>query len=180
MSDYSGYKSKRTHALAPLTSVHEAVAADGRPGRFALKIFHPPASTDVRRLYAIEGWLIAAGRQQQNAKKDGPVLEVLACGRCAEGAYVVLPWQERPLEPLIKTLGAKGDTLRALAECLLNTLDAWEKQTGGPHGNLKAANVFLNRSGPLVGMTAVSRTTSRGVTLATEVHAPSEVDAATR
>lgn len=33
---------------------------------------------------------------------------------------------------------------------------------------------------PLVGMTAVSRTTSRGVTLATEVHAPSEVDAATR
>jgi hypothetical protein len=154
MSDYSGYKSKRTHALAPLTSVHEAVAADGRPGRFALKIFHPPASTDVRRLYAIEGWLIAAGRQQQNAKKDGPVLEVLACGRCAEGAYVVLPWQERPLEPLIKTLGAKGDTLRALAECLLNTLDAWEKQTGGPHGNLKAANVFLNRSGPLVGMTA--------------------------
>ena len=154
MSDYSGYKIKRTHALAPLTSVHEAVAADGRPGRFALKIFHPPAATDVRRLYAIEGWLLAAGRQQQNAKKDGPVLEVLACGRCAEGAYVVLPWQERPLEPLIKTLGAKGDTLRALAECLLNTLEAWEKQTGGPHGNIKAANVFLNRSGPLVGMTA--------------------------
>ena len=116
MSDYNGYKIKRTHALAPLTSVHEAVAADGRPGRFALKIFHPPASTDVRRLYAIEGWLLAAERQQQNAKKDGTVLEVLACGRCAEGAFVVLPWQERPLEPLIKTLGAKGDTLRALAE----------------------------------------------------------------
>ncbi len=154
MSDYNGYKIKRTHALAPLTSVHEAVAADGRPGRFALKIFHPPASTDVRRLYAIEGWLLAAERQQQNAKKDGTVLEVLACGRCAEGAFVVLPWQERPLEPLIKTLGAKGDTLRALAECLLNTLEAWEKQTGEPHGNLKPANVFLNRSGPLVGMTA--------------------------
>ena len=154
MSDYNGYKIKRTHALAPLTSVHEAVAADGRPGRFALKIFHPPASTDVRRLYAIEGWLLAAERQQQNAKKDGTVLEVLACGRCAEGAFMVLPWQEHPLEPFIKTLGAKGDTLRALAECLLNTLEAWEKQTGEPHGNLKPANVFLNRSGPLVGMTA--------------------------
>jgi|CXWL01.1.fsa_nt_gi hypothetical protein len=154
MSEYSGFKIKRTHALAPLTSVYEAVATDGRPGRFALKVFHPPASTDVRRLYALEGWLLAAERQQQAFKKDGTVVEVLATGRCEEGAFTVMPWQERTLEPWIKTLGHKGDTLRALAECLLNTLEKWEVQTGGPHGNLKPANVFLNRSGPLVGMTA--------------------------
>lgn len=154
MSEYNGYKIKRTHALAPLTSVYEAVATDGRPGRFALKVFHPPASTGVRRFYALEGWLLAAGRQQLAAKKDGTVLEVLATGRCEEGAFAVMPWQERFLEPWIKTLGHKGDTLRALAECLLNTLEKWEVQTGGPHGNLKPANVFLDRSGPLVGMTA--------------------------
>jgi len=154
MADYSGYTIKRTHSLAPLTSVHEAVAADGRPGRFALKIFHPPASTNVRRFYAIEGWLLAAERQQQQAKKDGTVVEVLACGRCEEGAFAIIPWQERPLEPMIKTLGAKGDTLRALAECLLNTIEQWEAETGGPHGNLKPANIFLGRTGPLVGMTA--------------------------
>lgn len=154
MADYSGYKIKRPHALTPLASVHEAVAADGRPGRFALKIFHPPASTNVRRFYAIEGWLLAAERQQQSVKKDGTVLAVLACGRCEEGAFAITPWQERPLEPLVKTLGAKGDVLRALAECLLNTIEQWEAQTGGPHGNLKPANVFLDRSGPLAGMTA--------------------------
>ena len=154
MSEYNGFKIKRPHSLAPLTSVYEAEAIDGRPGRFALKIFHPPVSTNVRRFYAIEGWLLAAERQQQSAKKDGTVVEVLACGRCAEGAFAVLPWQERFLEPWIKTLGAKGDTLRALATCLLNTIEAWEKDTGGPHGNLKAANIFLDRSGPLTGMTA--------------------------
>lgn len=154
MSEYNGYKIKRTHALAPLTSVYEAVATDGRPGRFALKVFHPPASTEVRRFYALEGWLLAAERQQLAVKKDGTVVEVLASGRCEEGAFAVMPWQERTLEPWIKTLGHKGDTLRALAECLLNTLEKWEAQTGGPHGNLKPANVFLDRSGPLVGMTA--------------------------
>lgn len=154
MADYSGYTIKRTHALAPLASVHEAVAADGRPGRFALKIFHPPPSTNIKRAYAIEGWLIAAEMQQRSAKKDGSVVEVLASGRCEEGAYVVMPWQENPLEPWIKTLTPKGDTLRALAECLLNTIEKWEAQTGGPHGNLKPANVFLDRKGPLVGMTA--------------------------
>ena len=154
MSEYSGFKIKRTHALAPLTSVFEAEALDGRPGRFALKVFHPPASTEVRRFYALEGWLLAVERQQQAAKKDGTVVEVLASGRCEEGAFAIMPWQERPLEPWIKTLGPKGDTLRALAECLLNTLEKWETQTGGPHGNLKPANVFLNRSGPLAGMTA--------------------------
>lgn len=154
MADYSGYTIKRPHSLTPLTSVYEAVAPDGRPGRFALKIFHPPASTNVRRWYAIEGWLLAAERQQQSAKKDGTVLEVLACGRCEEGAFAVTTWQERLLEPLIKTLHPKGDTLRALAECLLNTIEEWEKQTGGPHGNLKPSNVFLDRTGPLVGMTA--------------------------
>ncbi|MBI2812991.1 MAG: hypothetical protein HYX71_01755 [Opitutae bacterium] len=154
MPEYSGYKIKRTHALAPFASVYEAEAADGRPGRFALKVFHPPASTEVRRFYALEGWLLAAERQQQAAKKDGTVVEVLASGRCEEGAFAVMPWQERSLEPWIKTLGHKGDTLRALAECLLNTLEKWEAQTGGPHGNLKPANVFLNRSGSLVGMTA--------------------------
>ena len=154
MSEYSGFKIKRTHALAPLTSVYEAEATDGRPGRFALKVFHPPASTDVRRFYTLEGWLLAAERQKLAAKKDGTVVEVLASGRCEEGVFAVMPWQERTLEPWIKTLGPKGDTLRALAECLLNTLEKWETQTGGPHGNLKPANVFLNRSGPLVGMTA--------------------------
>src|SRR5436190_2829246 len=154
MVEYSGCNIKRPHSLAPLTSVYEAVAVDGRPGRFALKIFHPPASTNVRRFYAIEGWLLAAERQQQAAKKDGTVVEVLACGRCAEGAFAVMPWQEHFLEPWIKTLGQKGNTLRALAECLLNTIEAWEKETGGPHGNLKASNVFLKRTGPLVGMTA--------------------------
>ncbi|MES1194680.1 MAG: hypothetical protein ABUL65_02220, partial [Opitutus sp.] len=93
MADYSGYTIKRTHSLTPLTSVFEAVAADGRPGRFALKVFHPPASTNIRRLYAIEGWLLAAEHQQQSAKKDGAVVEVLAFGRCEEGAFAVLPWQ---------------------------------------------------------------------------------------
>ena len=154
MPEYSGFKIKRTHALAPFASVYEAEATDGRPGRFALKVFHPPAGTDVRRAYAIEGWLLAAERQQQAYKKEGTVVEVLALGRCEEGVFTVLPWQERPLEPWIKTLTAKGDTLRALAECLLNTLEKWETQAGGPHGNLKPGNVFLNRSGSLVGMTA--------------------------
>ena len=154
MSEYSGFKIKRPHSLAPLTSVYEAVAVDGRPGRFALKIFHPPASTQARRIYAIEGWLLAAERQKDAAKKDGSVLEVLACGRCEEGAFAVMPWQERFLEPWIKTLHPKGDTLRALATCLLNTIEAWEKETGGPHGNLKPANIFLDHSGPLTGMTA--------------------------
>lgn len=154
MADYSGYTIKRPVSLTPLTSVYEAAAADGRPGRFALKVFHPPASTNARRWYAIEGWLLAAERQQQSAKKDGTVLEVLALGRCEEGAFAVLPWQERLLEPLIKTLHPKGDTLRALAECLLNTLEKWEKQAGGPHGNVKPSNVFFDRTGPLVGMTA--------------------------
>lgn len=154
MVNYNGYTIRRTHALGPFTSVHEAAAADGRPGRFALKIFHPPPSTDVRRVYAIEGWLLAAERQQKSVKKDGAVLEVLAFGRCEEGAFAVLPWQESRLEPLIKTLHPKGDTLRALAECLLNTLEKWEGQTGGPHGNLKAANVFFSRHGTLAGMTA--------------------------
>ena len=53
MPDYGGYVLRRPHALAALASVHEAAAGDGRPGRFAVKIFHPPPSTNVRRLYAI-------------------------------------------------------------------------------------------------------------------------------
>jgi hypothetical protein len=155
MSDYSGYKPIRAHAVGPFTSVHEATGPDGGPGRFALKIFHPPPSGNIRRAYAIEGWLLAAERQQKAAKKDGAVLEVLAFGRCAEGAYAVMPWQEHPLEPLVETLAAKGDRLRALAECLLNTLEQWGEQTGGSHRKLKASNIFLTRSGPLQGMTAV-------------------------
>ncbi len=155
MSDYSGYQRKRAHALGPFTSVHEATAPDGRPGRFALKIFHPPAASSIRRVYAIEGWLLAAERQQKGAKKDGAVLEVLAFGRCPEGAYMVTPWQERSLEPLIETLAAKGDVLRAVAECLFNALEQWGAQTGGSHRKLKPSNVFLARSGPLQGMTAV-------------------------
>ncbi len=155
MSEYSGYKRQRPHALGAFTSVHEATAPAGRPGRFALKIFHPPPSTNIRRSYAIEGWLLAAERQQKSAKKDGAVLEVLAYGLCAEGAYAVLPWQEHSLEPWVETLAAKGDVLRALTECLLNTLEQWEAQTGGSHRKLKPTNIFLSRSGPLLGMTAV-------------------------
>lgn len=155
MPEYGGYDSRRHHALAALTSVHEAVATDGRPGRFALKIFHPPASTDVRRLYAIEGWLVAAERQRDAAKSGGiAVLEVLACGRCAEGAFMVTPWIDHAFEPLVETMTAKGDFLRAMAECLLAGLAGWEKQFGGPHGRLKPGNVFLSGSGALSSLTA--------------------------
>jgi hypothetical protein len=155
MSDYSGYQSKRAHSLGPFTSVHEATAPDGRPGRFALKIFHPPPSTGIRRAYAIEGWLLAVERQQKAAKKDGAVLEIVAFGRCPEGAYCVMPWQERSLEPLVNTLAAKGDLLRALAETLFNALEQWAAQTGGTHRNLKPSNIFPARSGPLQGMPVV-------------------------
>src|SRR5262245_12354669 len=154
MSEYSGYQRKRAHSLGPFTSVYEAAAPNGGPGKFALKIFHPPASTNIRRQYAIEGWLLAAERQQQSAKKDGAVVEILAFGHCEEGAYAVMPWQERSLEPLVATLGAKGDWLRALTEGLLNTLEKWEAQAGGPHGNLKTSNVFPTKGGPLIGLTA--------------------------
>src|SRR3954471_16152708 len=99
MSDYSGYIRGRARALGPFTSVYEATALGGGPGKFALKIFHPPASTQVRRAYDLEGWLLAAERQQVAFKKDGAVLEVLAFGRCEEGAYTVTPWQDRALEP---------------------------------------------------------------------------------
>jgi len=155
MSDYSGYQRKRAHALGPFSSVHEAVAPDGGPGRFALKIFHPPSSGSIRRVYAIEGWLLAAERQQKSAKKDGAVLEVVAFGRCPEGAYMVTPWQEHLFEPLVETLAAKGDLLRAVAECLFDALEQWGTQTGGSHRKLKPANVFLTRSGPLQGVKAV-------------------------
>lgn len=155
MSDYSGYQIKRTYAQGPFATVHEATAPSGGPGRFALKIFHPPASTHIRRAYAIEGWLLAAERQQKAAKKDGAVLEVVAFGRCPEGAYMVTPWQERSLEPLVANLAAKGDVLRAVAELLLGTLEQWGGQTGGSHRKLKPSNVFLTRSGPLSGTTAV-------------------------
>jgi hypothetical protein len=152
MADYGGYQIKRTVAQGPFTTVHEAVAAGGGEGRFALKIFHPPPSTAVRRLLAVEGWLLAAERQKLAAKKDGAVVEVLACGRCEEGAFAVLPWQERTLEPFIKILGVKGDTLRALADCVFTAIEKWEEQTGGPHGNLKPSNLFPARGGLLAGM----------------------------
>jgi len=155
MSEYGGYQRQRAHSLGPYTSVYEAAAPDGRPGRFALKIFHPPASTKVRRSYDIAGWLLAAERQQLSARKDGAVLEVVAFGLCAEGAYAVTPWQEHPLEPIVETMAAKGDLLRALAECLLNALEQWGAQTGGSHRKLKASNIFLTHSGPLAGMTVV-------------------------
>lgn len=155
MSDYSGYQIKRAHALGPFASVHEATAPNGGPGRFALKIYHPPASSNIRRAYAIEGFLLAAERQQKAWKKDGAVLEVLAFGRCPEGAYMVTPWQDHSLEPLAANLAAKGDLLRLVAELLLNTLEQWGAQTGGSHRKLKPANVFLTRSGPLAGMTAM-------------------------
>src|SRR4051812_33565937 len=142
MSEYSGYQQKRAHALGPFASVYEATGPDGK-GRFALKIFHPPASIRIRRAYEIEGFLLAAERQQKAAKKDGAVLEVVAFGRCPEGAYVVMPWQERSLEPYVDTLSAKGDLLRAVAELLLNALEQWGTQTGGSHRKLKASNVFL-------------------------------------
>lgn len=155
MSDHGGYQRKRAHSLGPFTSVYETTAPDGRPGRFALKIFHPPASGSIQRVYAIEGWLLAAERQQKAAKKDGAVLEVVAFGRCPEGAWCVMPWQERPFEPLVQNLAAKGDLLRATAECLFNALEEWGAQTGGSHRKLKPSNIFLTRSGPMQGMSAV-------------------------
>lgn len=155
MSDYGGYQQKRAHALGPFTSVYEATGPDGQSGRFALKIFHPPASTSVRRFYAVEGWLIAAERQQRGAEDDGAVLPVVAFGRCAEGAYSVTPWQERTLEPMVETLAAKGDHLRALAECLFNAVEKWGLKPGGSHRKLKASNVFITKSGPLPGMTVI-------------------------
>ncbi|MDB6115443.1 MAG: hypothetical protein JWQ62_2388 [Lacunisphaera sp.] len=155
MSDYSGYIRGRPRSLGPFTSVYEATAPGGGPGRFALKIFHPPASTQIRRSYDLEGWLLAAERQQIAFKKDGAVLEILAFGRCEEGAYTVTPWQDRPLEPLLTTLTPKGDHLRALAASLLNALEQWNAQTGGSHRKLKASNVFLTKSGPLADTTAV-------------------------
>ncbi len=155
MSDYSGYQRKRAHSLGPFTSVYEAEAPGGGPGRFALKIFHPPASTNITRVYALEGWLLAAERQQKGAKQDGAVLEVVAFGRCPEGAYSITPWQEHLFEPFVATLAAKGDLLRAVAECLFDALEKWGTQTGGSHRKLKPSNIFLARSGPLPGMTAI-------------------------
>ncbi|HTJ77362.1 MAG TPA: hypothetical protein VL357_00035 [Rariglobus sp.] len=155
MSDYGGYQQKRAHDLGPFTSVYEATAPDGQPGRFALKIFHPPASTSVRRFYAIEGWLVAAERQQRGANEDGAVLPVVAFGRCPEGAYSVTPWQERTLEPMVETLSAKGDHLRALAECLFNAVEKWGLKPGGSHRKLKSSNIFITKSGPLPGMTVI-------------------------
>ncbi len=152
MPDYGGYDLRRAYALAALASVYEAVASDGRPGRFALKIFHPPPSTNVRRLYAIEGWLVAAERQRAVAQAGGAAVEILACGRCPEGAYAVMPWREHPFEPLAGTLEAKGDLVRAVAERLLDGLAAWETHGGGPHGKLKPSNVFLSGSGELAGL----------------------------
>ena len=153
MSDYSGYQRKRAHSLGPFTSVYEAAAPNGGPGRFALKIFHPPESTNIRRVYAIEGWLLAAERQQKSAKKDGAIVEILAFGHCPEGAYCIMPWLERSLEPLVATLAGKGDILRALAESLLNALEQWGAEAGGSHRKLKAANIFVTRAGPLPGLT---------------------------
>ncbi len=155
MSDYGGYKQTRAHALGPFTSVYEATAPDGGPGRFALKIFHPPVSSSVARVYAIEGFLLAAERQQKGAKKDGAVLEVVAFGRCPEGAFMVMPWQELSLEPLIATLAAKGDLLRAVAEMLFDALEQWGLQTGGSHRKLKPANIFITGAGPLQNRRAV-------------------------
>lgn len=149
MPDYGGYQPRRPHAPGAWTSVHEAGSAAGGDARFALKVFHPPPSTNIRRLYAIEGWLLAAEKQQRAAKAGGGALEVLACGRCPEGAFAVLPWQERPLEPRLELITARGDLLRALADALLRALDGWETTYGGPHGNLRASNVFFATDGLL-------------------------------
>lgn len=137
--------------MGALTSVYEATAADGRGGRLALKIFHPPPSTNIRRLYAIEGWLLAAERQQAAAQSGAPAVEILASGRCPEGAFAVMPWQEHSFESLVATLQPKGDFLRAVAERLLGALAEWEMRTGGPHGRLQPSNVFLSGSGELAG-----------------------------
>lgn len=152
MPDYGGFDLRRPHALGALASVYEAGAGDGRPGRFAVKIFHPPPSTNVRRWYAIEGWLLTVERQRAVAQAGGPAVEILACGRCAEGAYAVMPWQEHAFESLAATLGAKGDLLRAVAERLLDALAEWEAHGGGPHGRLTPSNVFLSGSGELTGL----------------------------
>lgn len=154
MASYGGFEPQRAHTLGALTSVYEATAADGRAGRFALKIFHPPPSSLVRRVLALEGWLLAAERQQA-AARNGSVLEVLAWGRCEEGAFLVLPWRHASLEPLVESLRPKGDRLRELAHQLFAGLAGWEAAYGGPHGKLKRTNIFLEGSGALASRPAL-------------------------
>ncbi len=150
MASYGGYEARRVHALSALFSVHEAVLASDSSGRFALKVFHPPASSDIRRFYAVEGWLLAIERQRAAAQPGGVVVAILASGRCPEGAFVVTAWEEHLFEPLVDTVEAKGDHLRSFASLLLRTLADWEQQYGGPHGRLKPSNVFLAGPGPLL------------------------------
>ncbi|MBL9193464.1 MAG: phage tail tape measure protein [Opitutaceae bacterium] len=149
MPTYGGFAPLRIVATGALTTVHEARAEDGRPGRFALKVFHPAPSTQVKRLLSIEGWLWTAERQRDAARAGAAAREVVACGRCPEGAFVVLPWMPASLEGLVEGVTPTGDIARALARILLVGLESWEKGYGGPHGRLKASNVFAEGSGPL-------------------------------
>jgi hypothetical protein len=149
MPSYGGYDIRRPFAPGAMASVHEAASSDGIAGRFALKIFHPPPSTKIRRLFAVEGWLLVAERQQRAAKAGKAALEVLAWGRCEEGAYVVLPWCEGSFEALVESLSPRGDSLRVLTTKLLDVLEEWESTYGIPHGKLTPSNVFVEGTGPL-------------------------------
>jgi len=153
MPTYGGFESQRLHSGGPWSTLYEATARDGRPRRFALRVFHPPPSTRARRILTIERWLLAAQRQRDAFRAGGPVVEIVECGRCEEGAYAVSPWLEYSLEHIVHTIGQKGDYLRAVATGALAAMEGWEAQYGSPHGNLKPSNVFLTAEGPLTGRT---------------------------
>jgi len=170
MTSYGGYVIQRPHSLGALTSVYEVAASDGGSGRFALKVFHPPKSGKLRRFLAIERWLLAAERQQQ-AAKSGVAVDVVAMGPCDEGAFVVMPWMETSLESLAATLASRGNNLRALTKILLTAIEGWASSYGGPHGNLKLGNIFIQGNGLLA---------TRTVRLSDTSIAPGAKDAALR
>lgn len=149
MGIYGGFEPRRPHTLGALASVYEARAQSGSPaGRFALKIFHPPSSTQVKRWLALEGFLLAA-EWQQKAGVSGAGVPVREFGRCAEGVFSVQDWCDTPFEPIADALPARGDQLRVVASKILDALKRWHDATGRAHGKLRASNVFLEGTGPL-------------------------------
>ncbi|MFO1448474.1 MAG: hypothetical protein U1F61_09985 [Opitutaceae bacterium] len=149
MPTYGGFEPLRIVTSGALTTVYEARAKDGRPGRFALKVIHPPPSTQVRRFLTLEGWLLACERQRDAAAAGAAAREVVAFGRCEEGGFLVMPWLEASFEGLSESLTPTGDRARALASILLQGLQSWERGYGGPHGKLKPSNLFGEGDGPL-------------------------------
>jgi len=149
MSIHGGFETRRLHIVGALTSVYEAHDPKAPAGKVAVKVLHPQPSGQLRRWLLIEAWLLAAERQQEAAGKGRAALSVIAFGRCPEGAYIVYPWREASLEPLVEALRPTGDRVRELAKVLLAGLGEWETAFGGPHGKLKSSNIFLDGSGVL-------------------------------